>query len=73
MTEVLEGDDKGGLMVAAGKISTEYPQWNIADIPGIYDYEDLAFEDPDQPFWFELHENGMLKHYQVVIGIKTAH
>ena len=58
VTELFEGDDKNGLMVGEGKVSAEYPQWNTGNIPGIYDYEDLAFDDPNDQFWFELHENG---------------
>jgi hypothetical protein len=27
-------------------------------VPGIYIYENLSFEDPNEQFWFELHENG---------------
>jgi hypothetical protein len=61
-------DDKGdtqfdGISVGEGKISAKYPQWTTENVPGIYVYENLSFEDPNEQFWFELHENGNAETY----------
>jgi hypothetical protein len=61
-------DDEGetqlqGISVGEGKIGLEYPQWTVANSPGIYVYENLSFEDPNEQFWFELHENGNAETY----------
>jgi hypothetical protein len=55
-----------GISVGEGKISAQYPQWTAESVAGIYVYENLSFEDPNEQFWFELHENGNAETYSTV-------
>ena len=61
--EFSEEGETEGHTVGWGKIAEQYPQWQLAEVPGIYSYENLSFDDPNEHFWFELHENGDAETY----------
>jgi hypothetical protein len=61
--EEVEANETYAIMVGEGKISSEYPQWSAENAIGIYVYENLPFDDPNDQFWFELHENGDAETY----------
>ncbi|QSX40793.1 PKD domain-containing protein [Shewanella cyperi] len=59
----LEVSDDGinfdwGYTIGQGKLLTQPPVWAVADIPGIYSYDNAIFNGEPSAFWLELHENG---------------